>query len=594
MKWIEVTLGAARHNGTVIESDKLHEYIEKAQIANLELYKSVFVFGEKIKDHMKTNKSPSTYAEPRSIEEIVFDIDKGHDTDAMCHHRAKEFGRRLMEEWKLPKDIVHFYHSGSGYHIVTPDIFGFEPAVDLAKTVKLTLDSAFSGPDTVFYNNTGLIRVVDTINAKTGRYKVYLTHEEMYGELSDIMAIAKEPRDIEIPSFPEFDRDSINKHLIKHEPKIHRPSMDINPGSRNAPCFQAMYEVGEEVGTRHIRIIRLASHYRKLGLSLHATVAIMKQYAPSIEGYEVERQVRSVYNTNYNWGCNDTELKKFCTSNCIYYKNKDYAPLLSTAADLEKKYAEHCRTDYGHSAFNLADIYDLRDEKGYRISSMVYPENFVLLFGDSGLGKTAVAQNIAIKLPKMKILYISTEFGLNLLYRRFVQVSEGWDKERVDAHYKTNDNTLSGKLSHISFFGQGMTTDELENIVKKFSPDLLIIDVVDGIKAPGREVGSVGNDVEVVAKIRQIVEEHKTIVLGVHHLSKHAAENEKGGRKKLTMHSGKGSSSFEQKADIVLGVEGDPNGSARVISTLKGRDIDPFRVVMDFDKTNFQFTKINL
>jgi archaellum biogenesis ATPase FlaH len=355
-----------------------------------------------------------------------------------------------------------------------------------------------------------------------------------------------------------------------------------------------MYNLGEERGTRHIRIIRLASHYRKIGMPIAAATAALQSYAPSLEPIEVTKQVKSVYENGYNWGCTDPELIKFCTPNCIYYKNKDYAPLLSTASDLEKKYTEHIRTDYGDSAFNLADIYDLEDEHGQKMSCMVYPENFILFFGDSGLGKTAIAQNIAVKLPKMRILYISTEFGLNLLYRRFVQVAYSMTREEVDEHYRENDNTLSKKLNHITFFGKGMTTDELENMVKKYQPDLLIIDVVDGVKAPGREVGTVGNDTEVVQMIRHIVEEYKIIVLGVHHLSKHAAEDREGKVKKLTMHSGKGASAFEQKADIVLGVEGNPLESTRLISTLKGRDIEPFRTLQRFDKTVFQFTKLNV
>ena len=594
MDYIEISLGSARHSGIAIHKDMLGDYLKKAQEANLELYRSVFSFDKGIMDHMRTNKSPSGYEGTKYLDIITLDIDRAKDTDAMVYHRTKVFGERLMDDWKLSEDLIHFYYSGSGYHICIPDIFQFKPSSDLPKTVKLTLDEAFPEADTVFYHNAGLIRVNNTINEKTGKYKVWLPYEIMYGSLNGVLEYASNIQE-NPPEFPDIPEEAYAAHIVKETPKpIPTTSFAHINASKNAPCFQAMYEVGEEEGTRHIRIIRLASHYRKQGIPIHATISAMQAYAPSLDRYEIEKQVKSCYENDYNWGCTDPELSKFCIPNCIYYKNKDYAPSLSSAHDLEKLYVKHARTDFSRVSFDFGDIYKLIDLDGKPISAKVYPDNFITVIGDTGLGKTAFMQNLAVKVAPMKVLYISTEFSLRLLYRRFVQVAHNKSAEEIDEYYAHSDNSLSDAIKHITFFGKMPTTVELETMVSKFTPQILLVDVIDDIAAPGMIPGSVSNDLEVVKTFKKIAEQHQIITIGVHHIRKSSAEDEEGNPRALTVHSGKGSGAYSQKPDMVISVEGTRDGHARTVRTLKSRDSSPFKILFDFDRTNFRFNQMRI
>jgi hypothetical protein len=66
-----------------------------------------------------------------------------------------------------------------------------------------------------------------------------------------------------------------------------------------------------------------------------------------------------------------------------------------------------------------------------------------------------------------------------------------------------------------------------------------------------------------------------TVFIIVHHISKEAAK-----QLRLTVHSGKGGSSVEQKADIAIGLN--KHGDHMLLmESLKGRDVKPFSVSVE-------------
>ena len=463
------------------------------------------------------------------------------------------------------------------------EIFGFESNESLAPTVKATLEAYFGEADTVFYHIAGLIRVGYTINHKTKRYKTpFDVQEFLDADLNYVFDKSSVPRlDFKFQTMPTLEPKY--QHLIQKQMARKRAINNLFSPTKIVTCVQDMYKIGEEKGSRHNRMMRMVSAWRRAGVPKPAIVSAMMDYAPSMQKYEVEKHVTDTFENGYMWGCDDPIMKQFCSARCVYHTNKDYAPNISTASSMEKEYVKFARTDFSTSSFNFQDIFPQIQEP-----FMMYPGYFFTLIGDTGLNKTALMQNIAVRLPKFPILYLSTEFGNILLFRRFAQIANGLSKQQVDEHYQVHDNTLSNKFSHIHFLKVTPNLDNIATMIKRTQPKMVIIDTIEDIPVKNERQGT-GKDEVLAMRMKQIAEETETIIGAVHHIRKPQDDNTPV---KITLHQGKGSGSYSQKPDVVIGIEGDRRQTLRTIKILKGRDDAPFEVIQQVDMNTFQFKNL--
>jgi hypothetical protein len=337
---------------------------------------------------------------------------------------------------------------------------------------------------------------------------------------------------------------------------------------------------GPTEGSRHHKLLRLASTYRRAGVPLEITIAGLSSWASSMHPYEVKRLAEDVYAKGYRFGCDDEIMAKYCDPGCIYFKQKNYSQELLSAKKMERDFIEFVRTDFGNRVFDLASFFNLKAPYKF------YPGELVVLWGDTGLGKTSFAQNLCVGLTKMRILYLSLEVHANLLYRRFIQIVTGMTKDQIVAYYKTHNNTLSEKVSHITAMTVSPDLDAIRRLIAEEQPSLVVIDTLDGIVYPGKEKDSTG---PLAIALKEMAQKYNTIIFVVHHISKDAALDRDKKQRELNIHSGKGSSSAEQKADKVIGVEGNMDSKFRVIKSLKARDEEKFTLSLIFNKDTFRF-----
>lgn len=592
MQYVEIALGHARHQGVVIPLSQLKERMIHAQKNKLELYRSIFSYSEQAKDHIQSRKSMSGFIGEMQIDQLILDIDRGKNTDDMTLHRARLFVERLMDEWKLEDEIKPWF-SGTGYHVMLPDIFGFRQMKDLDFTVKSTLDKHFPEADTSFYHKAGIIRVGYTINDKSHLYKIPLSVEELRSlKPKEIQGLAAKPRN-------EFRVKKetplvFYPHLIITEKKtIERIDAIVSTPTKIVTCAQNIFNAGEEEGSRNIKIMRMTSAWRRAGVPVKAIVEAMKAYAPSMNPYDIERQVIRTYEKGYPYGCNDDVLKKFCSSTCIHYARKDYSPDIITNRDMERQFVKFARTDFTERAINLRDVWTLDED------FWLYPGYYVNLIGDTGLNKTALYQNLAVALRQYApLLYMSTEFGNILLYRRFTQISHNMTKSEVHNYYQHNENHLSDAFNHIHYTKVTPNLNEISNMISRFMPKVVMIDTIDDIPVMqnGQYMQGLQKEDAIAIGLKQMAEKHECIIMGVHHIRKDGVEstNRDGDtiRKTLTLNASRGSGAFSQKADVVLGIEGNRSDNFRKVNVLKGRDDSPFRVAFRCDMNTFRFNQI--
>jgi predicted ATP-dependent serine protease len=215
-----------------------------------------------------------------------------------------------------------------------------------------------------------------------------------------------------------------------------------------------------------------------------------------------------------------------------------------------------------------------------------------MLIGDTGLGKTAWLQNLVVSTPSLSCLYLSLEVHDHLIYRRFLQIANGITKERVmdlhsiDKHESDELKNAITPIEHINVMTSTPEIGSMKQLITELSPKIVVIDTIDVIKVNYNN--DPFNKTEIIInELKQLAVQEGIIIVGVSHISKSASFEQK-----LTVHSSKGNSVIEQKADKVIGIMGERDAKRRVLKSLKSRDEARFQIALTFDYETFRFKEM--
>lgn len=526
------------------------------------------------------------------INQIVLDVDRKEDSYKELSEKVFRLADRLVSEFDL-EDNFQLWFSGRGFHFHIPNIFGFIPSNRLPEIVHDTLLRHFPETDLMPVNKRGLIRLGGTCNLKTSLYKIPISDDEVWkiqGLENQVTKWASDNRQIEKAkmegwkTFPELI--VFPKEEQSQERSIRGPAHTDEEANRFVTCMQTAYTNGAVKGERHQMLLRIIAWLRRRGVPQDGVVAMVMHWMNGEGGAKEVQMVNQSFIRKYEYGCDDEYMQKFCSSKCVHYKRRSFLTEIISAGDLEEEYAKHIRSDWKKGSIDLGKILGLDHEEWF-----VQPQDVVGIIGGTGLNKTALAQNMAIAMLEFApLLYISTEFSNQLLMRRFSQIAHNMSKDDIYEHYSTpNYEPLSTVFNHVKFVNATPTFDALEELIRKYKPRILMIDVIDDIIKTGKS-GTEGESL-VGQGIKDLGRKYNHFTFYVHHISKSAAYDEKGNPKRLTIHSGKGSSTIEQKSDIVLAIEGYQDENFRSIRTLKSRDNPPFQHGYNVDMGTFRFSR---
>jgi hypothetical protein len=586
--YFEIAVGKFSNRNIIIPTTKLIDFVKKCQEDNSELYRSYYYYDQTILDHLKIHASVRGFAGTRYLMGIFLDLDKDAASDTALLARGRIVVERLLSQWKLKPEHIRISFSGRGYHIGLPNIFGFQASPELPGIVDATLKKHFPEADAI-YDGPRLFRVNGTINLKSGLYKIPLLFEEFMDQTPDeIKDLAKEPRVLTLPVIPEvityfteqrvLTAKSIAATLLKETPHLQAQPTNV------ITCVQKMYNQGPQSGTRHQLILRMASAWRRQGLPQDATLNALVLWAKDLPREEVQKITDYIYSKNISYGCHDEKMVEYCDPKCIFYakKNISVSGGVATAEEMSKSFTDFVRRDFGETSFDLANVWRTPSYK-------FYPGEFNIVIGDTKLGKTAWVQNLLVPLKKLRVLYLSTELHQNLVYRRFIQIAHNMSKDQVFLAHKEGSSELFRAISHIEVKTTSPHIKQMRQLVIDRQPQLVVIDVLDGIipefkrKDPIEEIG---------LELRAIATELDVIIIGVNHISKSAAQDEHGKQRLLTVHSGKGASTLEQKADKVIGIEGDRQSRLRTVTAIASRDETEIVLKYMFAPETFVWTQL--
>ncbi len=330
-----------------------------------ECYTTLFCYSKEILEYMKKNvrngrATIAGYQGKVWASFFVMDIDSENLKEAL------EVSRGLTDYfssyWDLSQESLLVHFSGSaGFHILLDTrVFGkieasknlhlvfSEIRKEIARQAKVKKRDAV---DCSIKDKVRLFRVVNTINAKSGLYKVQLTLEELFKSgVEDIRNKARKAQ-------PIYFTDSTGLVSTENEVKENEEAKGIfqcaleqiknrkstpvsidyslkdteNPSIIFCKARERIWKSHIKKGFRNNAAVRLIAQFRLSGFSKEKALKLIvwwnKKNGINLPLEELLKSVESVYTSNipYDYGCNDEILKKFCLfrnrSKCKDYRS---------------------------------------------------------------------------------------------------------------------------------------------------------------------------------------------------------------------------------------------------------------------------------
>jgi len=572
-----VAIGSPRKRGLLIPLDTLPDLIYNEGKENA-VYRSTYLYYDDAIEYRKLKGSLKDFLGLRGVDWIPVDIDKKDNTDEYTLDTLRSFIYEL-EDFGAKESNYCIYFSGTGYHVMLhADVFGFIPSRDLPYILKETMRSMFDYIDLSVYMRTSIYRCDASLNQKSGLYKIPLGKHEVFNlSILEIKEIAK----MRIQTSTDWEEKSGNlelkEYIKEHVPKI-RTLQNVAEPSKYATCIQTMYKLGPMKGERNNTILRLASHYRKSGITSDAAKAALLHWNnKALDEQNVLKKIEDTYNRGYNYKCNDILMSKHCNPKCVFYKRKDYSIDILTSIDLQKSLERRLESNFDGKVVQLGRLLGLPEQ----VDCDVYPGELVTIFGSTGSNKTTLAQNMALGYdvendiidPELQIptLYLSLELSEWYMHRRHLQIVSDRDKKGVNSNFKSLWNFHKEELNHINVTTISPNVEQIAEMIRKTDPRLVIVDYIDLVEPP-----------------KHIRGEYETIRFISHRLSNMAVNldivivqisqiNRAYSREQIMdMYAGKGSGAIENASRKVLGITGNAKDKVKKLELYKNSDGDLF------------------
>ena len=588
MIYVEIAVDSPRNRGILVLKSDLARYIPKDGKA---LYRSVYLYNEEAKQFADSKGSLKGYHGERGIDNVLIDIDRKDNSDEYTLKKLRETLLHL-NVLEVSDESIQCYFSGTGYHIViTNEVFNFQSSDSLPYQVKQTMSSLFENIDTSIYMRSGIYRVAHTKNQKTGLYKIPITlFEANNANVDEIHDFASDPR-LEYPYILLSGDNELEGYLCLETPKIAQFGKVVEP-TKVVPCVQTMLRNGPQEGSRHNTALRIASHFKRHGIpSEYAKVALLHWNDNTLNEQQMIEKTESVYNGNYNYGCQDVLMKKYCQTKCMYFKNKDYHINVKDSDELQKDFEERLTTNFKGRTIPLAEMFGL-DE----YDTQIYPGELVTIFGPTGSNKTTLAQNLALGVdfkndkinPTWQIptLFLSLELSAWYMHRRHLQIVSGLSKEEVNEDYKEIYKNHADELRHLQIQTISPTLNSIQDKIKQLNPSVVVVDYIDLVETP-RDVKGEYEQIKFVShSLSNLAVNLDVIIIQISQVSREYSRNDI-----LDLYAGKGSGAIENASRKVIGLNGQANTNVKHIHMYKNTDGELFDVEVEW-RDSFRLRRV--
>lgn len=270
---------------------------------------------------------------------LDFDIDDLEHNYSKLIRDLKIVIYRLKTELHLEERDIEIYFSGAkGFHIIIDHrILGFEPSRTLNKDLK-TIALYFKAStftkciDTGIYDYRRLFRVPNTVNTKTGLYKVPIMFKDLINmSYEDLLKYASRPHTF--MKKPKIYNKKVHDAFYELLHRLsEREKRTVNTSiarqyvsnKKLLPCVEYLLQNGADEGQRNNCTIALASALFQIGHSKEEVTEILEVWNKTkndipISDKELYTTINSAYNNSRNgiyYGCSAFRELGVCVKNC--------------------------------------------------------------------------------------------------------------------------------------------------------------------------------------------------------------------------------------------------------------------------------------
>ena len=305
-----------------------------------ECYTTCFFFTEELREYVKERGSVAGYDGDAFAPRLFLDIDDPEISKAL--DSARRILLLLLHDWKLPHKAVQCYFSGSkGFHIMIDSrVFGdVRPSrnvhVLFSKVREAIAKQARVNMDLTIKDKLRLFRIPNTINGKSGLYKIQLTiHEITKLKTEQIIEKAGKPQNllnVDMPGLlPAINVKPNNKALNVYAKALsmteeRRVIVNIDYSLSIEEPEKVLCEARKQIwlshieeGLRHSCAMRMLSQFHVSGFGKEKSLGLMAEWNRNnniaLPEREIVSMVKSVYASPhpYSYGCRDSILQNFC------------------------------------------------------------------------------------------------------------------------------------------------------------------------------------------------------------------------------------------------------------------------------------------
>ena len=243
--------------------------------------------------------------------QLVFDIDNKSMLDA--YQIARDIQDEI--EWRYDVDTTIWFSGSKGFHVITGLVAKHHRANEAMKYLALRISTQI---DPAMYKSRSLFRLPNTLNGKSGLYKIQVNHNE---SLKSVLERAKTKQighstDLVIDNkkfLSDFDQ-GLQLVLNRTEQSI---VIEDQPWIESLPPCMTKLMNNTPSGSRWDYCYWIVRHWRLCGIDVEKAVSLSQMYPVFTEGNYTKGMIRHYYyNEPRSVGCLSGPLSSVMQDNC--------------------------------------------------------------------------------------------------------------------------------------------------------------------------------------------------------------------------------------------------------------------------------------
>ena len=489
-------------------------------------------------EHVATHGTVAGYEGPTFADAIPFDFD-GDDL-AVVHQRVQTFLPMLEVAFEITAGVRCFFSGAKGFHVLLPTaLFGaIEPSPDLHRRLKdLALHLAEGVDiDPAIYDKNRLLRIPNSINGRSGLYKIPLVaNEVMTLSTPAILEMARSERTVEWPEWDDCVPSPVCAELWQSG----------TSATYSIPRVQSLFSVGLKEGDgRDNEAFAIARYCRDHGFPETTTVDLLNVWdraqCDSLGMKVLEEKARSAYSR-------------------IQETDGLSAADILTPSDLAAAYATYIESLKERKiTLGLGPIDD-------RLRGIV-PGEVCTIIAKSGAGKSAVLQNVLRNIARHQetvSLFLSLEQPTPQVFERYAQLATGEAGEEIEASWAEREeaitaavtdelgpNALTCGRSALKFEQLSQALEAAEDRIGR-RVDVLAVDYLGLIDTSDLERTLYGQVSRAAREMKNLAKQREIAIITLCQVSRAGGDD---GSQRLTINSARESGAIEESADFLLGL----------------------------------------